>query len=123
MINIKRALTLVIALIATFLLFSFVMGVPGKASDEEEINKLIQTATTPEDHMKIADYYQKKAEEMELSAHSHASMGASYENRGKPLPGLAKHCSNLSKDYKKAAEEYRAMAMEHKKMAEGVQKK
>ncbi len=119
----KRVLSLVITLIATFLLFSFVMGVPGKASDEEEINKLIQTATTPEDHMKIADYYQKKAEEMEVSARSHASMAASYENRGKPLPGPAKHCSNLSKDYTKAAEEYKAMAMEHRKMAEGMQKK
>jgi hypothetical protein len=113
----------VLPLIATFLLFSFVMGVPGKASDEAEINKLIQTATTPEDHMKIADYYQKKAEEMEVSAHSHASMAASYENRDKSLPGPAKHCSNLSKDYKQAAKEYRAMAAEHRKMAEGTQKK
>lgn len=119
----KRVLPLVIASIATLLLFSFVMGVPGKASDEEEINKLIQTATTPEDHMKIADYYQKQAEEAEVSAHSHASMAASYENRGKPMPGPAKHCSNLSKDYQKAAEEYKALAKEHKKMAEEAQKK
>jgi hypothetical protein len=119
----KRSLTLIIALISTSLLFSFIIGVPGKASEEEEITKLIQTATTPEDHMKIADYYQKKAGEAEVSAHSHASMAASYENRGKPMPGPAKHCSNLSKDYKKAAEEYKALAVEHKKMAEGIQKK
>jgi hypothetical protein len=119
----RRSLILVIGLTATFLLSYFIIGVPGKASEEEEINKLIQTATTPEDHMKIADYYQKQAEKMEVSAHSHASMAASYENRGKPLPGLAKHCSNLSKDYEKAAKEYRAMAMEHKKMAEEMQKK
>ncbi len=46
-IKMKRVLPLVITSIAAFLLFSFVMGVPGKASDEEEINKLIQTAKTP----------------------------------------------------------------------------
>ncbi|MGE5444796.1 MAG: hypothetical protein ACM3SR_09365, partial [Ignavibacteriales bacterium] len=67
--------------------------------------------------------YQKQAEEAEVSAHSHASMAASYENRGKPMPGPAKHCSNLSKDYQKAAEEYKALAKEHKKMAEETQKK
>jgi hypothetical protein len=119
----KRVLPLVITWIATLLLFSFVMGVPGKASDEQDINKLIQTATTPEDHMKIANYYEKQAEEAEVSARAHASMAASYESRGKPLPGPAKHCSNLSKDYTKAAEEYKAMAKEHKKMAEESQKK
>ncbi len=118
-----KVLPLVIVSIISFVIFSGVKEIPSTASEEEEINKLIETAATPEDHMKIADYYQKQAEKMEVEAHSHASMAASYENRGKPLPGLAKHCSNLSKDYKKAAEEYRAMAKEHKKMAEAMQKK
>src|SRR5579885_360746 len=118
-----KLLPLVIASIVSFVIFSGVREIPSTASEEEEINKLIETAATPEDHMKIADYYQKQAEKMEAEASSHASMAASYENRGKPLPGLAKHCSNLSKDYKKAVEEYRAMAKEHKKMAEAMQRK
>ena len=118
-----KALSLVIASIVSIMVLSWAREIPSNASEEEEINKLIQTATTPQDHMKIANYYQKKAEEAELSANSHASMAASYENRGKPMPGPAKHCSNLSKDYKKAAEEYKALAVEHKKMAEESQKK
>jgi hypothetical protein len=118
-----KLLPLVIASIVSFVIFSEIREIPSTASEEEEINRLIETAATPEDHMKIADYYQKQAEKMEAEASSHASMAASYENRGKPLPGLAKHCSNLFKDYKKAAEEYRAMAKEHKKMAEAMQRK
>ncbi|MBI2486210.1 MAG: hypothetical protein HYW01_04475 [Deltaproteobacteria bacterium] len=113
----KRLLTLATALIATFIFLFFTVGVPGNASEEEEIHSLIETATTPEDHMKIAEFYEKQAAKMELKASSHASMADSYKNRGKPLPGLAKHCGNLSKKYKGAAEEYKAMAIEHREMA------
>jgi hypothetical protein len=109
-------------LVATILLFSFVIiGVSGKASEEEDISKLIETATTAEEHMKIADYYEKQAAEAERKASFHASMGDSYKNRSKPLAGLANHCSNLSKKYTEAAEEYRAMAMEHRQMAQETQ--
>ena len=118
----KRVLPLVIALIASFVLFSCVRGVPSKVSEEEEINKLIETAITPEDHMKIAEYYEKQAEKMEVKAHSHASMAASYRARGKPIFGLGIHCRNLSKKYKETAEEYKALAMEHRKMAGETQK-
>lgn len=119
----KRTTSLVMALIATLMSFSFIIGIPGNASEEEEIKKLIETATTPEDHIKIAEYYEKQAVKMEKRARSHASMADSYKNRGKPLPGPAKHCTNLSEKYKQAAKEYRAMAMEHRKMAEEIQKK
>jgi hypothetical protein len=118
----KKVLLLVTALIATFMFFSFMVGVPGKASEEEETHKLIETATTPEDHIKIAEYYEKQAAKAEVKASSHASMADSYKNRGKPLLGLATHCSNLSKRYREAAEEYKAMAMEHRKIAEEMQK-
>lgn len=130
----KRILPLVIAWIAPVLLFSFVRVVAGGTSEEEEINKLIETATTPEDHTKIADYYEKQAEKMEAKARSHTSMAASYRTRAKPLTehfqldqkrmyiGLAIHCSNLSDRYKEAAEEYSAMAMEHREIAKKMQK-
>lgn len=114
----KMLLTLVTALIVTFMFFSFTPGLPGNASEDEDIQRLIETAATPEDHIRIAEYYEKQAADMELKASSHASMADSYENRGKPLLGLAKHCRNLSKGYTEAAKEYRAMAMEHRNMAE-----
>jgi len=107
----KRLLPLGIGLIATFLFFSFIVGVSGSASEEEEINKLIETATTPEDHMKIAEYYEMQAAKMEQEASFHASLADSYKSRGKPLLGLAKHCSDLSKRYMEAAKDYKTMAM------------
>lgn len=95
----KRVLPLGIGLIATFLFFSFIVVVSGSSTEEEEINKLIETANTPEDHIKIAEYYEKEAAKMEQEASFHASLADSYKNRGKPLLGLAKHCSDLSKKY------------------------
>jgi len=118
----RVVLPLLIALILPLMFFSFLGGVPGKASEEEEINKLIETATTPEDHMKIVYYYEKEAAKMEGMARSHASLADSYKNRGKPLPGPAKHCLSLSKRFEEAAEEYNALAMEHRKMAEEMKK-
>ncbi|MBI2486373.1 MAG: hypothetical protein HYW01_05335 [Deltaproteobacteria bacterium] len=118
----KRIFPFVAAFIVVFLLFSCVRRVPSKTSEKEEITKLIEAATTPEDHMKIADYYENQASEMKVKARSHASMAASYRARGKPLPGLFIHCRNLSKKYKEAAEEYKAMAMEHREIAKKMQK-
>jgi hypothetical protein len=118
----KKTSQLIMALIVPFLLFSFVGVVSGSASEEEEINKLIETATTPGDHMKIAEYYEKQAEKAESQARFHTFLADSYKNRGKPLLGLAKHCSDLSKKYTEVAKDYKAMAMEHMKMAQGMQK-
>ncbi len=118
----KKVLPLATALILTFVFFSFIIEISGRTSEKEEIQKLIETAKTPEDHMKITEYYEKEASKMEVHAYSHASMAESYMNRGKPLPGLAKHCENLAKEYKEAAKEYKAMAAEHKKIAEEMQR-
>jgi hypothetical protein len=118
----KRILPLALTLIAPLLLFSFAGVFPGSASEEEEINKLIETASTPGDHMKIAEYYEKQAGKAERQAKFHASLADSYKNRGKPFSGLAKHCSDLFKRYEEAAKDYKAMAMEHMKMAQEMQK-
>ena len=118
----KKVLALAIALIVGFLLFSYVGVVPGGAAEEEDVDKMIETANTPEDHIKIAEYYEKQAAKMEQEASFHASLADSYKSRGKPLLGLAKHCSDLSKRYMEAAKDYKAMAMEHMKMAQETQK-
>jgi hypothetical protein len=118
---IKKASGIVIILIVTLMVFSYISGVPGKASEEEEMSKLIETASTPEDHMKIAGFYEKEAAKLEEKANSHAAMAEAYRRRTKPIPGMVQHCSNLSKKYKDAAAEYRAMASEHMKMAPEMQ--
>jgi len=118
----SMSLTLLLVFIMPILLFSFIEVAPGGATEEEDIDKMIETAKTPEDHLKIAEYYEKQAAKMEREASFHASLAESYKNRGKPLLGLAKHCSDLSKRYMEAAKDYKAMAMEHMKMAQEMQK-
>jgi len=117
----KKKTGLVAMLITVLLVLPFLTGVPGKASEEKEIQKLIETASTPEDHIKIADYYEKQAVIAERKADHHASMAVAYKNRGKPLPGLAKHCDNLAQKYTEAAGDYKAMATEHREMAKEKQ--
>ena len=113
---------IVIALIVPLMLFSFIGVVPGGATEEEDIDKMIETAKTPEDHIKIAEYYEKQAKKMEEKAGLHASLADSYKNRGKPFSALAKHCSDLAKKYMEVAKDYKAMAMDHMKMAQEIQK-
>jgi hypothetical protein len=108
-----RVLPLIIASIVSISVLSWGREIPSNASEEEDINKLIQTATTPEDHMKIADYHQKQAEKMKDQASIHVTMSKAYESKGKPYSaGIANHCLKLSNDYTKAAGEYEAMAKE-----------
>lgn len=118
----KRMLQLVVALIVPLVLFSFIEVAPGGATEEEDIDKMIETASNPEDHIKIAEYYEKQAKKMEEKARLHGTLADSYKNRGKPFSGLAKHCSDLSKKYMEAAKDYKTMAMEHMKMAQDMQK-
>ncbi len=118
----RLALVLGIALILPLLFLSSLEQSLSRTSKEDDINKLIETATTPEEHMKIADYYEKEAARMEKRARFHASMADSYKKRSKPLIGLANHCLNLAKKYGEAAKEYKNMAMEHRRMAEEMQK-
>lgn len=117
----KKIPGLVTILIATLMVVSFISGAIGKASEEEEMSKLIETASTPEDHMKIAGFYEKEAAKLEEKASSHAAMADAYKKRTKPIPGMVQHCSNLSQKYKDAAAEYRAMASGHMKMAQEMQ--
>ncbi len=113
----NKALPLATVLISTFMFLFFTIGSSIKASDEEAVHKLIETATTSEDHIKIAEYYEKQAVGAERKSSFHASMADAYKKRGKPLTGLAKHCENLAKNYTEVAQEYKAMATEHREMA------
>ena len=99
------------------LLFSCVRKGPNNISQEKEIIELIETASTKEDHIKLASYYEKQAEVMEEMSRSHASNALIYEGRGGPFRGPARHCVSLSRKFTKAAEEYKAMATKHENIA------
>ncbi|MGH7799978.1 MAG: hypothetical protein ACREOW_05020 [Thermodesulfobacteriota bacterium] len=114
----QKLTLLSIVLLLPLLLFSFIREGSGLTSEEEEIIILIQTATSPEDHRKIADYFDRQAKMDEEKARFYASMADSYANRDKPLLGLAKNYSGQSKKYKEMAQGYKNLAAEHRKMAD-----
>ena len=107
-------------LVFTMLIVPFMGGMLINAAEEEEIIVLIESADTPEDHIKVAEYYEVQAVQMEKMAKMHDSMGESYAKRSKPMSGMAKHCSTLSDKYSESAESYKSMAKHHRDMAQGT---
>ena len=117
----KNSMLLLAAFAVTMLVFSLYRGIPTGAQEEVDISVLIETADTPEDHLKIAEYYEEQAVNMEKKATLHESMGKAYEKRSKPMSGMPRHCAKLSKESSESAEQYKAMAAEHEKMAREMQ--
>jgi hypothetical protein len=115
----KKSMLLLTAFAVTLLVFSLSREIPTSAQEEVDITVLIETADTPEDHLKIAEYYEEQAVMMEKKATLHESMAKAYQ--GGKMAGMPTHCEKLAKDSKASAEQYRAMAAEHKKMAQETQ--
>ncbi len=114
-IKMKKSLLLLMMVLP---LITFVVSaIQVYAADEEEIMTLIETATTPEDHIKIAEFYEAQALKMEQKAKKHSDMASAYKSRSKPMPGMVKHCTELATESKEQADEYNKMAAEHRKMA------
>lgn len=116
----KKSMLILAALTMTLLVFSLNRQTPTSASEEADITALIETAKTPQDHLKIAEYYEEQAVMMEKNAALHESMAKAYKERGK-MPGMTNHCEKLARESKESAEQYKAMAEEHKKMAQEMQ--
>ena len=112
---------ILVSFLLSLMMFSYSTEIPSYASEEEEILILIENAQTPDDHMKIAEYYEKEAAKMQGLAQNHMKMGDSYNNRSKPWPSMVKNCEELTQDYSDAATEYKSMAQEHQKMAQEMQ--
>lgn len=117
--RIKRTLSLAVII---FALLTFLVG-PNQiyAAGKEEIMTLIETAQTPEDHIKIAEFYEAQAVKMQEKAAKHSAMASAYKSRSKPWPGMVRHCTNLVNESKEEAAEYSKMAAEHRKMAQELE--
>jgi len=116
----KKSMLILAALTMALLVFSLNRQTPTSASEEVDLTVLIETAKTPEDHLKIAEYYEEQAVMMEKKATLHESMAKAYKERSK-MPGMTNHCEKLARESKESAEQYKAMAEEHKKMAQEMQ--
>lgn len=115
----KKSILLLLAIMVTVLVLSLNRQTLTNAQEEVDITVLIETADTPEDHLKIAEYYEEQAVMMEKKATLHASMAKAYQ--GGKMTGMTTHCEKLAKDSTASAEQYREMAAEHRKMAQETQ--
>ena len=116
-----KSLLIITSVLISLMIFSLSMELPSYAGEEEEILILIETAQTPEDYMKIAEYYEKQAAKMDELAQYHKLMGENFKRRSKPWPTMVRNCQQLTEKYQKAAAEYRAMAKEVQKKAQELQ--
>lgn len=118
-LNIPRNLVLLAA--AALLTTPFATAqVLGKA----ELKKLVATASTPQDHERIAKHFDAKAAQYETDAKDHEELAAEYEAKGirpraeAPMIELtAEHCRYFAKEARRTAEEARKIAADHRQMA------
>ncbi len=116
-----RTLLIITSMLISLMFISLFSELPSYADEEEEILSLIQSAQTPEDYMKIAEYYEKQAAKMDELAQYHKVMGENFKRRSKPWPTMVRNCEKLTEKYQKAAAEYRAMAQEVQEKAQELQ--
>ena len=82
----------------------------------------VETAKTPADHMKLANYYRSEVARLQAEVTDHQEMAAAYDKNpaGHPIPKgqtLGTHCRNLVKDITHEAKEATEMATMHEAMA------
>lgn len=93
------------------------------------MSALIQNAKTPQEHMKLAAYYNFAAGKLEADAQHHEGISDLYRNhpailgskRNIPLTSNANHCTGIAKSLRDAANEDRQIAAEHEAMAKAAQ--
>ena len=91
-----------------------------------EVKTLVKGASTPEDHMKLAEYFRQEAFEETAAARLHDEMAELYEP-GSASPSKFKqptakemqgHCREFARNADRAAEIATKIAVEHEKLAE-----
>jgi hypothetical protein len=89
-----------------------------------ELKELIATAKSPEDHRKIAAYYEEEAKKLDEMKKEHTEMGAEYDKNPQRYPsklGLGQHCRNLAGYYGLAEQNALELAAMHKEMAKQLE--
>ncbi len=80
--------------------------------------QLLNTASTPEQHEQLAQYFNLKAAKLEAEAKDHTELANAYHKGKAPNMNNASLCEQASADETKAAQEDRALSASHHKMAE-----
>ena len=97
---------------------------PEKLSNSE-LRSLIATATTPEQHMRLAQYYAAKAQRYFAESNEHQEMAEQFRmnpmmNNDKRAFGTVDHCEYYAQFFKQRAIKMRSLANVQKLMAAGA---
>ena len=95
-----------------------------KKLSNKELKALIETAKTPAEHKRLADYYAALAVEYEEESKDHTAQAAAYAKnpsiQESKMPGAGNtvsHCKFLATKYSEMAETARMMSTMHADMA------
>lgn len=91
---------------------------------KKELKQLIATAKSPEDHRRIAAYYEEEARKLGEKKKEHTEMGAEYDRNPQRYPSklaLGQHCRNLSGYYGLAEQKTLELARMHNEIARGLE--
>ena len=88
------------------------------AGDASLEQVLVESASTPQAHAALANYYAGKAAEARKQAEYHRSMGKKYGGvKGVEIAMMKDHCAKLATLYDDQAKEFDMMASMHRDMA------
>jgi acyl-CoA reductase-like NAD-dependent aldehyde dehydrogenase len=95
------------------------------ALTKKELKAAITNAKTPQDHQRIAAYYQREADRMLAEAKEHDELAVLYGKSPNPLAirvgKSAEHCKYFAEAARKAAQESKEMEKLHQEMAKQAQ--
>jgi hypothetical protein len=95
---------------------------------KKQLQTLIETAHTPEDHLRLARYYDQRASALLAESKEHQDMAEMYKKN--PLTSSDKwnastvgHCDYIANALRESAGKMTAMAASHRQMADDARKK
>lgn len=101
----------------------------GPTLTAKEAKALIETAKTPKEHLKLAQYFSQQADQFEADAKDHDEMIEAYRKNSAPRAikapggvGTIQHCEFLAKSDREMAKALREMAAAHEEMAKEAAK-
>ena len=102
------------------------------AITNKKVKASIASAKTPEDHLRLAAYFNQEADRMEADAKGHEELAGVYrlypaqpgggKAGGNPQSRTAEHCDSAARSLRDAAKSLRELAAEHEQMAKDVSK-
>lgn len=114
----KRLVMILVTIVLTAAFGASGWAQKEKPLTKDQAMKLLSTATTPEQHEQLAQYFNQKAAKMEAEAKEHGEWANAYHKGKSPNMQNASYCEEAASEERKAAQEDRAIADLHHKMAE-----